>query len=64
MKSYRFTYRSEIYVEAETPQEAWKKLQAMPIEEFKDKSDFVEWVSGEDEEYNDILAQAICNPAV
>jgi len=50
---FRITYRSEIYIEADDFQDARSKFQNMDNDEMKQKSEFVEFVSLEDEDYNE-----------
>lgn len=48
-KEFRITYRLEIYIEADSEQEAIEKFQNLPKEELDEKSEFVERVSVDEE---------------
>ena len=52
-QTFRITYRSEIYIDAEDFKDAKNKFENMDNDVMKQKSDFVEFVSLEDENYNE-----------
>ena len=50
MATFRITYRNEIYIEADSEQEAIAIFQDMSNEETNDRSDFVERTSIDEED--------------
>lgn len=52
-QTFRITYRSEIEIEADDFQDAKNQFENMDEEEYKEKSEYIEIVSIEDENYNE-----------
>ena len=50
MATFRITYRMEIYIEAESEEEAIEEFQNLSNKELEEKSGFVERVSVDQEE--------------
>ena len=47
-KRFRITYRNEVYIEADSEEEAQRKFQNMDTDDLNDLAKFVEMVSCED----------------